>query len=143
MRSPRRESGTSHAWRLDHADRTAYSTARRRARVPAAGCCRRGRRSAPRYWVRKPIAACFASRTYTPVGRPDSSIEAVNTVSTSSVARYATRCLAANRGMTNTAVTTSSANPTRKREDFPPMPPQGHLSAELRLAVANYMLSVT
>ena len=35
------------------------------------------------------------------------------------------------------------ANPVRKREDFPPMPPQGHLSRELRLAVAEYMLSVS
>jgi parallel beta-helix repeat protein len=35
------------------------------------------------------------------------------------------------------------ANPVKKREDFPAMPPQGHLSAELRLAVAKYMLSVT
>lgn len=34
------------------------------------------------------------------------------------------------------------ASPTRKREDFPPMPPQGHLSPELRLAVAKYMLAV-
>lgn len=34
------------------------------------------------------------------------------------------------------------ANPTKKREDFPPMPPQGHLSPELRLAVAKYMLGV-
>ena len=34
------------------------------------------------------------------------------------------------------------ANPTKKREDFPPMPPQGHLSADLRLAVATYMLGV-
>jgi parallel beta-helix repeat protein len=34
------------------------------------------------------------------------------------------------------------AKPTRKREDFPPMPPQGHLSPELRLAVAKYMLGV-
>ena len=34
------------------------------------------------------------------------------------------------------------ANPTKKRQDFPPMPPQAHLSAELRLAVAKYMLSV-
>ena len=35
------------------------------------------------------------------------------------------------------------ANPTKKGEDFPPMPPQGHLSPELRLAVAKYLLSVT
>lgn len=35
------------------------------------------------------------------------------------------------------------ANPTKKREDFPAMPPQGHLSPELRLAVATYMLGVT
>ena len=34
------------------------------------------------------------------------------------------------------------ANPIKKREDFPPMPPQGHLSPELRLAVAQYLLSV-
>ncbi len=35
------------------------------------------------------------------------------------------------------------ASPTKKREDFPPMPPQGHLSAELRLAVAKYMLTLS
>ena len=34
------------------------------------------------------------------------------------------------------------AKPVRKREDFPPMPPQAHLSADLRLAVAEYMLTV-
>ncbi|MBS0392984.1 MAG: right-handed parallel beta-helix repeat-containing protein [Proteobacteria bacterium] len=35
------------------------------------------------------------------------------------------------------------ANPVKKREDFPAMPPQGHLSPDLRLAVAKYMLAVT
>jgi parallel beta-helix repeat protein len=34
------------------------------------------------------------------------------------------------------------AKPVRKREDFPPMPSQSHLSADLRLAVAQYMLTV-
>ena len=34
------------------------------------------------------------------------------------------------------------AKPTKKREDFPPMPSQGHLSPEMRKAVAEYMLSV-
>lgn len=34
------------------------------------------------------------------------------------------------------------ASPVKKRSDFPAMPPQGHLSPELRLAVAEYMLSV-
>ena len=34
------------------------------------------------------------------------------------------------------------ASPVKKRPDFPPMPPQNHLSADLRLAVANYLLSV-
>ena len=34
------------------------------------------------------------------------------------------------------------ANPVKKREDFPPMPPQSHLSPEMRLAVAQYLLSV-
>ena len=34
------------------------------------------------------------------------------------------------------------ANPVKKRSDFPPMPPQGHLNAELRLAVAKYMLEL-
>ncbi len=33
-------------------------------------------------------------------------------------------------------------NPVKKRPDYPEMPPQGHLSEELRLAVARYMLSV-
>ncbi len=34
------------------------------------------------------------------------------------------------------------AHPVKKRDDFPPMPSQQHLSADLRLAVAQYMLSV-
>ncbi len=35
------------------------------------------------------------------------------------------------------------ADPVKRRPDYPEMPPQGHLSEELRLAVAEYMLSVT
>lgn len=34
------------------------------------------------------------------------------------------------------------AKPVKKREDFPPMPPQGQLSPEMRLAVAQYLLTV-
>jgi cytochrome c551/c552 len=34
------------------------------------------------------------------------------------------------------------AAPTRKRDDYPGMPPQNYLSEEVRLAVAEYMLSV-
>lgn len=34
------------------------------------------------------------------------------------------------------------ANPTKKRDDFPPMPPQSHLSPDMRLAVAKYLLSI-
>jgi parallel beta-helix repeat protein len=34
------------------------------------------------------------------------------------------------------------AKPVKKREDFPPMPPQSHLSPEMRLAVAQFMLNV-
>jgi parallel beta-helix repeat protein len=34
------------------------------------------------------------------------------------------------------------AKPTKRRDDFPPMPPQAHLSAEHRLAVATYLLTV-
>ena len=34
------------------------------------------------------------------------------------------------------------ANPERKREDYPEMPPQSHLTEETRLAVANYLLSI-
>ncbi len=34
------------------------------------------------------------------------------------------------------------ANPVKKREDFPAMPSQGHLSPEMRKAVAEYMLTV-
>lgn len=34
------------------------------------------------------------------------------------------------------------AAPTKKREDYPEMPPQNYLDAETRLAVANYMLQV-
>lgn len=34
------------------------------------------------------------------------------------------------------------ANPIKKRDDFPAMPPQSHLSPEVRLLVAEYMLHV-
>jgi cytochrome c551/c552 len=34
------------------------------------------------------------------------------------------------------------AKPVKKRDDFPAMPPQAHLSSDLRLAVAQYMLTV-
>ena len=34
------------------------------------------------------------------------------------------------------------AKPLKKRDDFPPMPPQGHLNPDMRRAVAEYMLSV-
>ncbi len=34
------------------------------------------------------------------------------------------------------------AKPVRKREDFPPMPPQSHLSPDLRLSVAEYLLTL-
>ncbi|MCF2950103.1 right-handed parallel beta-helix repeat-containing protein [Paraglaciecola aquimarina] len=34
------------------------------------------------------------------------------------------------------------ANPTKKREDYPEMPPQNYLDEETRLAVAKYMLGV-
>ena len=35
------------------------------------------------------------------------------------------------------------ANPERRRPDFPSMPPQSHVSEEMRLLVAQYMLSLT
>ncbi len=35
------------------------------------------------------------------------------------------------------------ASPTKKRDDYPEMPPQDYLDAETRLAVAKYMLGVT
>ena len=35
------------------------------------------------------------------------------------------------------------AAPVKKREDFPAMPKQDYLDAETRLAVAEYMLSLT
>jgi parallel beta-helix repeat protein len=35
------------------------------------------------------------------------------------------------------------ANPSKKREDYPEMPPQNYLDEETRLAVAKYMLSVS
>ena len=35
------------------------------------------------------------------------------------------------------------ANPTKKREDYPEMPPQDYLDEKTRLAVAEYMLKVT
>ncbi len=34
------------------------------------------------------------------------------------------------------------ANPTKKRDDYPEMPPQNYLSEEVRLAVAKYVLEV-
>jgi parallel beta-helix repeat protein len=34
------------------------------------------------------------------------------------------------------------ANPVKKRDDFPAMPPQAHLTPETRLAVAKYLLSI-
>jgi parallel beta-helix repeat protein len=34
------------------------------------------------------------------------------------------------------------SQPTKKRDDYPEMPPQNYLDAETRLAVANYMLTV-
>ena len=34
------------------------------------------------------------------------------------------------------------ANPVHKRDDYPEMPPQGYLTEETRLAVAEYMLSI-
>ncbi len=35
-----------------------------------------------------------------------------------------------------------AANPVKKRDDYPEMPPQAHLDAETRLAAAKFMLSV-
>ncbi len=35
------------------------------------------------------------------------------------------------------------ASPTKKRDDYPEMPPQNYLDAQTRLAVAKYMLGVT
>ncbi|MEH6584335.1 MAG: parallel beta-helix domain-containing protein [Halioglobus sp.] len=35
-----------------------------------------------------------------------------------------------------------AANPVKKRDDYPEMPPQGHLDAETRLAAAKFMLKV-
>ena len=35
------------------------------------------------------------------------------------------------------------AKPTKKRDDYPEMPPQDYLDPETRLAVAQYMLQVT
>ena len=34
------------------------------------------------------------------------------------------------------------AEPVRRRPDFPNMPPQGHVSEEMRLLVAEYMLGL-
>jgi len=33
-------------------------------------------------------------------------------------------------------------NPTKKRDDYPEIPPKNYLDAETRLAVAKYMLEV-
>ena len=35
------------------------------------------------------------------------------------------------------------AAPTHRREDYPEMPPQNYLSEETRLAVAEYVLTIT
>jgi hypothetical protein len=35
------------------------------------------------------------------------------------------------------------AEPVKKRDDYPEMPPQDYLDEATRLAVANYMLQVT
>ena len=40
------------------------------------------------------------------------------------------------------AVADYVANPERRRPDFPSMPPQGHISEEMRLLVAEYMLGL-
>ena len=34
-------------------------------------------------------------------------------------------------------------NPVKKRDDYPEMPPQNYLSEEVRLAAAEYMLTVS
>ena len=36
-----------------------------------------------------------------------------------------------------------AANPVKKRDDYPEMPPQGHLDEETRLAAAEVMLKLT
>ena len=36
-----------------------------------------------------------------------------------------------------------AANPVKKRDDCPQMPPQSHLDDETRLAAARFMLQVT
>ncbi len=36
-----------------------------------------------------------------------------------------------------------AANPVKKRDDYPEMPPQGHLSEETLMAAAEYMLKIT
>ena len=36
-----------------------------------------------------------------------------------------------------------AANPVKKREDYPEMPPQAHLNEETRLAAARFMLQLT
>lgn len=41
------------------------------------------------------------------------------------------------------AVAAYAGNPTKKRPDFPTMPPQSHITDEMRLLVAEYMLSLT
>ena len=35
-----------------------------------------------------------------------------------------------------------AANPVKKRDDYPEMPPQSHLDDETRMAAARYMLQV-
>ena len=42
----------------------------------------------------------------------------------------------------NRIVTGDIPSPTKKRPDYPEMPPQDYLDPETRLAVAKYMLAV-
>ncbi len=41
------------------------------------------------------------------------------------------------------AIAAYAGNPVKKRPDFPSMPPQDHITEEMRLLVAEYMLSLT
>jgi parallel beta-helix repeat protein len=41
------------------------------------------------------------------------------------------------------AIAAYAANPVKKRPDFPTMPPQSHITDEMRLLVAEYMLGLT
>jgi cytochrome c551/c552 len=54
-----------------------------------------------------------------------------------------TVAIQAQYGKDAAGVAAYAGNPSKKRPDFPTMPPQNHITEEMRLLVAEYMLSLT